>query len=123
MHRAQFSGLSIQSIFHYICKKTQALFFQVCVEILKWSKEDAKFPLEGRLLYSQLTDPGVGVVDKSHVLQNLSPVNAILAVQSDEEVPDIVSEEELIFPSGENVIKEAHLVLLSCKKASKERVS
>ena len=93
---------------------------QMALESLKWSEEEVRFPLEGRILYTQPSDgSSISNWHKKAWTVKLTPVQAVLAVHSTENLPDITVKKELIFPSDIAPIKDASLVVVKREKGAK----
>ena len=94
--------------------------FQMALESLGWPETDAHFPLEGRILFTQPSEGNsISNWHKKAWTVKLTPVQAILAVQSTEELPEITVRKELIFPSDIAPIKDASLVVIKKEKGAK----
>ena len=92
----------------------------MALESLKWSEEEVRFPLEGRILYTQPSDgSSISNWHKKAWTVKLTPVQAVLAVHSSEILPDITVKKELIFPSDIAPIKDASLVVVKREKGAK----
>ena len=89
----------------------------MAVDTLGWLKEETRFPLEGRLQFTQPTETNW----KRPFTGKLTPASAVLAVQSAEDLPQITAggKKELIFPQDTAAIKDANLILLRDKSSSK----
>ena len=86
-------------------------------ESLGWLKEETRFPLEGRLQFTQPPDTNW----KRPFTGKFTAASAVLAVQSAEDLPQITAggKKELIFPQDTAGIKDANLMLLRDKSGSK----
>lgn len=115
----------------------QVLLPQMASENLSWKWEESRFPLCGRLHFSQPTEANW----KRPWTGKMSAVNAFLVVQAGQELPEVVPEtfatvfkkgmsprdeeevdnkaKDLIFPSSTNGVKDAYLVLFREKSNSK----
>lgn len=87
--------------------------FQTALEILGWSQDEARFPLEGRVLFTQPNDANW----KKVWTVKMSPIQALLCVLSTEELPEVTSNKELIFPPDSSAIKDASLIMVREKNA------
>lgn len=93
---------------------------KMALESLGWPETDAHFPLEGRILFTQPSEGNsISNWHKKAWTVKLTPVQAILAVQSTEELPEITVRKELIFPSDIAPIKDASLVVIKKEKGAK----
>ena len=63
------------------------LFFQTALEILGWNQEEARFPLEGRVLFTQPNDANW----KKVWTVKMTSIQALLCVLSPEELPEVTS--------------------------------
>merc|ERR1712223_1092947 len=66
---------------------------RTALEILGWSQDEARFPLEGRILFSQPNDANW----KKVWTVKMTPIQALLCVLSPDELPEVTSNKELIF--------------------------
>ena len=87
--------------------KCKIIFFQIASETLGWTLDESRFPLEGKLQFAQPSEANW----KRPWTGKMSPVSATLAVLSSEELPEVTTSKELIFPQDTNCIKDAMLVL------------
>ena len=96
----------------------------MALESLGWPEDGVRFPLEGRILFTQPSE-GSSISNWAHknasshktspwTAVKLTPVQAVLAVQSSDpdSLPDITVRKELIFPSDIAPIKDASLVVV-----------
>ena len=86
---------------------------QTALEILGWSSEEARFPLEGRVLFTQPNDANW----KKVWTVKMTSIQALLCVLSPEELPEVTSNKELIFPPESSPIKDASLIMVREKNA------
>ena len=92
----------------------------MALESLGWPETDAHFPLEGRILFTQPSEGNsISNWHKKAWTVKLTPVQAILAVQSTEDLPEITVRKELIFPSDIAPIRDASLVVIKKEKGAK----
>ena len=87
--------------------------FQTALEILGWSSEEARFPLEGRVLFTQPNDANW----KKVWTVKMTSIQALLCVLSPEELPEVTSNKELIFPPEGSPIKDASLIMVREKNS------
>ena len=92
-------------------------FFKMALEILGWSEEETRFPLGGRILFTQPNEGNSISNWKKSWTAKLGPIHALLAVLSSEELPEVSSKKQLIFPSNTSSIKDASLVIVREKNA------
>jgi len=83
-------------------------------EALGWKPEETKYPLEGRLMFTQ---PSEANWKKVWTNVKLSPITALLAVNTTDGFPDITPAKELIFPSEAGNIKDAYLIMVREKNS------
>ena len=95
----------------YLCKWHYA--FQTALEILGWSQDEARFPLEGRVLFTQPNDANW----KKVWTVKMTPIQALLCVLSPEELPEVTSNKELIFPPETSPVRDASLIMVREKNA------
>ena len=89
----------------------------MALEILGWSEEETRFPLGGRILFTQPNEGNSISNWKKSWTAKLGPIHALLAVLSSEELPEVSSKKQLIFPSNTSSIKDASLVIVREKNA------
>ena len=89
------------------------LFLQTALEILGWNQEEARFPLEGRVLFTQPNDANW----KKVWTVKMTSIQALLCVLSPDELPEVTSNKELIFPPESSPIKDASLIMVREKNA------
>ena len=89
----------------------------MALEILGWSQEETRFPLGGRILFTQPNEGNSISNWKKSWTAKLGPIHALLAVLSSEELPEVSSKTPLIFPSNTSSIKDASLVIVREKGA------
>ena len=92
-------------------------FFKMALEILGWSQEETRFPLGGRILFTQPNEGNSISNWKKSWTTKLGPIHALLAVLSSEELPEVSPKKQLIFPSNISSIKDASLVIVREKNA------
>ena len=92
-------------------------FLKMALEILGWSEEETRFPLGGRILFTQPNEGNSISNWKKSWTAKLGPIHALLAVLSSEELPEVSSKKQLIFPSNTSSIKDASLVIVREKNA------
>ena len=85
----------------------------MALEALGWKSEDTRFPLEGRILFTQPNEANW----KKVWTVKLTPINAVLAVLSNDELPEVTPNKELIFPSDTANIRDAYLVIVREKNS------
>ena len=90
---------------------------KMALEILGWSHEETRFPLGGRILFTQPNEGNSISNWKKSWTTKLGPIHALLAVLSTEELPEVSPKKELIFPSNTTSIKDASLVIVREKNA------
>ena len=81
--------------------------------LLSWKSEETRFPLEGRILFTQPNEANW----KKVWTVKLAPINAVLAVMTNDELPEVTPNKELIFPSDSVTIKDACLVIVREKNS------
>lgn len=86
---------------------------KTALEILGWNQEEARFPLEGRVLFTQPNDANW----KKVWTVKMTSIQALLCVLSPEELPEVTSNKELIFPPESSPIKDASLIMVREKNA------
>lgn len=86
---------------------------KTALEILGWSSEEARFPLEGRVLFTQPNDANW----KKVWTVKMTSIQALLCVLSPEELPEVTSNKELIFPPEGSPIKDASLIMVREKNS------
>ena len=89
----------------------------MALEILGWSQEETRFPLGGRILFTQPNEGNSISNWKKSWTTRLGPIHALLAVLSSEELPEVSPKKQLIFPSNISSIKDASLVIVREKNA------
>ena len=89
----------------------------MALEILGWSQEETRFPLGGRILFTQPNEGNSISNWKKSWTAKLGPIHALLAVLSSEELPEVSSKTPLIFPSNTSYIRDASLVIVREKNA------
>ena len=89
----------------------------MALEILGWSQEETRFPLGGRILFTQPNEGNSISNWKKSWTTKLGPIHALLAVLSSEELPEVSPKKQLIFPSNISSIKDASLVIVREKNA------
>ena len=89
------------------------ILLQTALEILGWSQDEARFPLEGRILFSQPNDANW----KKVWTVKMTSIQALLCVLSPDELPEVTSNKELIFPPDLSPIKDASLIMVREKNA------
>ncbi|KAB0796076.1 hypothetical protein PPYR_10137 [Photinus pyralis] len=82
---------------------------KIAVDVLEWNHEEAKFALEGKLLFTQPTDNNWR---KGRTIK-LAPINALLVTNGKQMMGNKVEEDGLTFPK--NGIREAALLLVRDK--------
>ena len=90
----------------------------MATDALAWNEDEIRFPLEGRILFTQPNEGNSISNWKKAWTVKLAPVQAILAVLATEELPELSPKKELIFPSDTAPIKEASLVIVKKDKNS-----
>ena len=90
----------------------------MATDALGWNEDETRFPLEGRILFTQPNEGNSISNWKKAWTVKLAPVQAILAVLATEELPELSPKRELIFPSDTAPIKEASLVIIKKDKSS-----
>ena len=85
----------------------------MALEALGWKSEETRFPLEGRILFTQPNEANW----KKVWTVKLAPINAVLAVLSNDDLPEVTPNKELIFPSDSANIKDAYLVIVREKNS------
>ena len=90
---------------------------KMALEILGWSQEETRFPLGGRILFTQPNEGNSISNWKKSWTTKLGPIHALLAVLSSEELPEVSPKKQLIFPSNISSIKDASLVIVRDKNA------
>ena len=93
------------------------IIFKMALEILGWSQEETRFPLGGRILFTQPNEGNSISNWKKSWTTKLGPIHALLAVLSSEELPEVSPKKQLIFPSNISSIKDASLVIVREKNA------
>jgi len=100
---------------------------KMALEALGWPVDETRFPLEGRILFTQPNDGGNSLSNwhKKAWTVKLSPVQALLAVQCSEELPDITCKRELIFPPSDLIapIRDASLIIVKKDNKSAAKFS
>ncbi|CAB4067894.1 unnamed protein product [Lepeophtheirus salmonis] len=86
---------------------------KMALDLLGWNRDEIRFPLEGKMLYTQPNEPNW----KKVWTVKLTPVSALLAVWSSEELPEISPSKALIFPQESGTIKDASLLLVREKNS------
>jgi len=86
---------------------------KTALEILGWNQEEARFPLEGRVLFTQPNDANW----KKVWTVKMTSIQALLCVLSPDELPEVTSNKELIFPPESSPIKDASLIMVREKNA------
>ena len=89
----------------------------MALEILGWNEEETRFPLGGRILFTQPNEGNSISNWKKSWTAKLGPIHALLAVLSSEDLPEVSSKKQLIFPSNTSSIKDASLVIVREKNA------
>ena len=85
-------------------------FSQMALEELGWNHEETRFPLEGRVLFTQPSDANWKIMVRTAVKMN--PIQAVLCVLCPEELPEVTTNKELIFPPDTSTIKDASLIMV-----------
>jgi hypothetical protein len=85
----------------------------MALEALGWSREETRFPLEGRILFTQPNDANW----KKVWTVKMTSIQALLCVHSLEELPEVTSNKELIFPPDTATIKDASLIMVREKNS------
>ena len=82
----------------------------MALEVLGWNHEETRFPLEGRVLFTQPSDANWKIMVRTAVKMN--PIQAVLCVLCPEELPEVTTNKELIFPPDTSTIKDASLIMV-----------
>lgn len=86
----------------------------MALEALGWKPEETKFPLKGRIMFTQ---PREANWKKVWANVKLTPINAILAVMTNDDFPEVGPDREIIFPSDATNIKDAFLIMVEKRNA------
>ena len=90
-----------------------AFFLQMALEMLGWNSEETRFPLEGRILFTQPNDANW----KKVWTVKMASIQTLLCVLSPDNLPEVTSNKELIFPPESTTIKDASLIMVREKNA------
>ena len=112
----QISSLFLLRIFQKLIRNS-FVCLKMALEILGWSQEETRFPLGGRILFTQPNEGNSISNWKKSWTTKLGPIHALLAVLSSEELPEVSPKKQLIFPSNISSIKDASLVIVRDKNA------
>ena len=86
---------------------------QMALEMLGWNSEETRFPLEGRILFTQPNDANW----KKVWTVKMASIQTLLCVLSPDNLPEVTSNKELIFPPESTTIKDASLIMVREKNA------
>lgn len=86
---------------------------KMALDLLSWNREEIRFPLEGKMLFTQPNEANW----KKVWTGKLSPISALLAVWSTDELPTVLPNKTLIFPEETGNIKDASLLLVREKNS------
>ena len=81
----------------------------MALEVLGWNQEETRFPVEGRVLFTQPNDANWKIMVRT---VKMNPIQAILCVMCSEELPEVTTNKELIFPPDTATIREACLIMV-----------
>ena len=87
----------------------------MALEILGWKAEETRFPLGGKILFTQPNEGNSISNWKKSWTVKLTPVWMILSVSSTEELPEVSTKKQLVFPTDTAAIKDASLVIVRDK--------
>ena len=90
-----------------------AFFLQMALEMLGWNSEETRFPLEGRILFTQPNDANW----KKVWTVKMASIQTLLCVLSPDNLPEVTSNKELIFPPESTTIKDVSLIMVREKNA------
>ncbi len=109
------------------------MLMQIASDTLGWDKVETRFPLEGKLQFTQPADAnwkkpggsggggggGGSGGGSAGGGGPLSPVVAVLAVQTADQLPEVAlgKDRDLIFPQDTSSIKDASLILMRDKNS------
>jgi len=86
---------------------------KMALEMLGWNSEETRFPLEGRILFTQPNDANW----KKVWTVKMASIQTLLCVLSPDNLPEVTSNKELIFPPESTTIKDASLIMVREKNA------
>ena len=78
-------------------------------EVLGWNTEETRFPVEGRVLFTQPSDANWKIMVRT---VKMNAIQAVLCVLCPEELPEVTTNKELIFPPDTSCIKDASLIMV-----------
>ena len=81
----------------------------MALEVLGWNQDETRFPVEGRVLFTQPNDANWKIMVRT---VKMNPIQAILCVMCSEELPEVTTNKELIFPPDTATIREACLIMV-----------
>ena len=85
----------------------------MALEMLGWNSEETRFPLEGRILFTQPNDANW----KKVWTVKMASIQTLLCVLSPDDLPEVTSNKELIFPPESTTIKDVSLIMVREKNA------
>lgn len=95
------------------CKSVN--LFKMTLSALGWTPAETYYPLEGEILFSQLTE---GNWKKTWTKDELTMICALLVVQSTDELPIVTCNEEQLLPPESANIKDAVFVLVKSEDSN-----
>ena len=78
-------------------------------EVLGWNTEETRFPIEGRVLFTQPSDANWKIMVRT---VKMNAIQAVLCVLCPEELPEVTTNKELIFPPDTSCIRDASLIMV-----------
>jgi hypothetical protein len=82
---------------------------KMALEVLGWNEDETRFPVEGRVLFTQPNDANWKIMVRT---VKMNPIQAVLCVMCSEELPEVTTNKELIFPPDTATIREACLIMV-----------